>query len=254
MGSLVHKTWEEFWGPLFLVRFHAENQEGPEVARKRRAQWMFDLLDLQSGSKVLNLGCGDGILDICLAKIGAKVIGVDRLRSVLKQAHIEGAEHPVHFVVGDIRDISFFSNAFDVVCLFEVAGLMNATDDKKLIKKVFEWIRPGGHFLIDCPKEPEELSSYGERIFSDGLLSMSWSYDPETRMQSGEPKFHRFDSITIDLVDPYDPSRAEHSGLRRYLYTPTELTCFMNDAGLEVTEAPHFERPHLFLLKGTKPY
>lgn len=251
--SVVHKTWEEFWGPLLLVRFHTGNPERWE-ARKRRAQWLFDQVSLQSGAHVLNLGCGDGVLDICLAELGTKVIGVDCLRSVLKLARIEGAQHSIQFVEGDLREISFAPDIFDVVCLFEVVGLMNAVDDAKLLERASRWLRPGGHLLVDCQKEPQENPSCWERQFSDGVLSVALSYNPSTRTQTLEPTFQRSDGILIDLVDPYDQTRGEHSGIRRHLYTRPDLISIMVRAGLEVAEIPHYERPHLFLLRGTKPF
>lgn len=250
---MIHKTWEEFWGPLLLLRFHLDNPERWK-ARKRRAQWLFDQLSLQAGAKILNLGCGDGVLDICLAELGAEVTGVDRLRSVLKHASSEGAQHSVQFVESDLREVAFAPSTFDVVCLFEVIGLMNAVDDAILLERAAGWLRPGGHLLIDCQKEPQEALSHWERHFSDGVLSVALSYDPTTRTQTFEPTFQTSDGSLVDLVDPYDETRGKHSGIRRHLYTKPTLVSMLIKAGLESTEIPHYERPHLFLLRGTKPF
>ena len=70
--QVQRKTWEQFWGPLLLCRFHEGNPERWSK-REARADWLFRALDLMPGARILDLGCGDGILDICLARLGGQV-------------------------------------------------------------------------------------------------------------------------------------------------------------------------------------
>jgi len=57
--ATVHETWDSFWGPLLLLRFHADNPERWSV-RETRAKDLWTLLDLSEGDRVVDLGCGDG--------------------------------------------------------------------------------------------------------------------------------------------------------------------------------------------------
>ena len=78
----VQRTWDEFWAERLVLRFHAYNPQR-WAARRERAQWLFGLLQLTHGSRIVDLGCGDGILDICLYQLGARVTAVGRTASLI---------------------------------------------------------------------------------------------------------------------------------------------------------------------------
>jgi 2-polyprenyl-3-methyl-5-hydroxy-6-metoxy-1,4-benzoquinol methylase len=64
-------------------------------------------LALIEGSKLLDLGCGDGLLDIWLARWGNDVTAVDRNSSVIGHAMTEDDTKKVTFVTNDLRDVDF---------------------------------------------------------------------------------------------------------------------------------------------------
>jgi SAM-dependent methyltransferase len=245
---MIHKTWNEFWGPLLMIQFHEGNPELWSV-RRSKAEWIYNTLRLPGEARVLDLGCGDGMLDICLAELGATVRGVDRLTSVLDQARTQAGPHPVEFIEADLRKISLPAKSFDAVLLLEVVGLMNREEDSRLIARAYAWLRPGGQLLVDCPCEPAVLQDQWTREFPDGRLRVSHSYHPTCRIQRIEPTFRRPDGVTFDLLDPYDPSRGSEPGVSRYLYPVDELRRMLSGAGFTVQQIPHPAGDTHYMLK-----
>lgn len=74
---MKNKTWNEFWGEFLQITFH-EGHPDLWPSRQRKAVWIEKNLDLKSKAKVLDLGCGDGLLDISLSRMGYEITGVDR--------------------------------------------------------------------------------------------------------------------------------------------------------------------------------
>lgn len=251
--SVQHETWESFWGPLFLVRFHEEN-EGRWSVREERARWIADLLALEAGHRVVDLGCGDGVLDTCLARLGASVLAVDRLSSVLHGASEEAGDADVTFRVADLRTLELPEGSFDAVLVLDVLGLMSREDDTRLVEGARRWLRPGGRILVDFPEEPEETAHEWERSFDDGLLRVVVAHDVRQRLQSITPTFHRPDGTVVDLVDPYDASRAPHAGILRYLYSEAELVALLEQAGFDVARVGgHARLGRVTLVGVTRP-
>ena len=94
---MIQKTWDEFWEEFFLTRFYEANPERQHMAEEK-AFWIWRHSALSEGSRVLNLGCGNGMYDLCLARMGANVTAVDRIRSVLDAARKQAGELPIVFV------------------------------------------------------------------------------------------------------------------------------------------------------------
>ena len=70
------------------------------------------------GMKVLDAGCGDGVLSVLMANKGAVVIGCDFSAPNIEAAREYAVEHNianVEFLVGDAERLPFPDNSFDLV-------------------------------------------------------------------------------------------------------------------------------------------
>ena len=104
-------------------------------------QPVLDLLQAHPGERILDLGCGDGILTEKLAALGARVIGVDNSPDMIAAARRCGIDARTM----DARSLTF-ENEFDAV--FSNAVLHWVKDDPDApIAGAFRALVPGGRFV-----------------------------------------------------------------------------------------------------------
>jgi ubiquinone/menaquinone biosynthesis C-methylase UbiE len=112
-----------------------------------RIRWLRKVLSrLETGSAVLDLGCGSGDpADIEISK-KHRVIGVD-----ISQTQIDLARQNVikgHFLHGDIGCIEFPPASFDAVITFYTLEHIPRREHQTILQHIFNWLRPGGFLLI----------------------------------------------------------------------------------------------------------
>ena len=139
------------------------------------------ILDLQGDEYVLDVGCGLGKVTIGVAKLlrEGKVVGIDiwdRLdiagvspQRAYRNAEIEGVQDKVEFKRGNVLDIPFPDNTFDLVTSGGV--LLAFWSDKarlRALSEIHRVLRPGGRFLL-----METLRNPGTLLLSPG---MAWKF------------------------------------------------------------------------------
>lgn len=106
-------------------------------------QPVLDLLDPRPGERILDLGCGDGVLTRKLADLGCRVVGVDASAPQVEAARARNVDARV--MAGE--DLSF-GPEFDAV--FSNAALHWMPDAGRVITGVHRALRPGGRFVAEC--------------------------------------------------------------------------------------------------------
>lgn len=101
---------------------------------------VFDLLAPQAGERILDLGCGDGVLTEKLCAAGADVIGVDSSRPQIEAARARGLVAQV----SDATELDFNAE-FDAV--FSNAALHWMREPDRVIAGVYRALKPGGRFV-----------------------------------------------------------------------------------------------------------
>ncbi len=99
-------------------------------------------LALKPGERILDVGCGDGVLTEDLVKAGAIVIGVDSSEDFVAACTAKGLD--VRLMDG--QSLSF-ANEFDVV--FSNAALHWMTDARAVVKGIRRALKPGGRFVAE---------------------------------------------------------------------------------------------------------
>jgi len=104
---------------------------------------VMELLNAQPGERILDLGCGDGVLTRKLQDIGCDVIGIDSSPELIRAAL--GLE--LNVSVQDAYEIDF-NEEFDAV--FSNAVLHWLKDADRVIGNVYRALRTGGRFVAEC--------------------------------------------------------------------------------------------------------
>jgi trans-aconitate methyltransferase len=98
-----------------------------------------DLLDPKPGERILDVGCGDGVLTKKIAARGAMVTGIDNSLDMIRAAHANG----VDALVVDSADMHF-DREFDAA--FSNAALHWMLDNQAVARGIFHALKPGGRF------------------------------------------------------------------------------------------------------------
>lgn len=147
---LEHEGWNEFVRH-FPDRFDYTFEEN-------RADWRFPI-PLSKQSVILDIGAGMGRNSIPLARVSKKVVSVDqsflRMKFLKKLAEKEGLEN-IEVYVGDLFDLLFPEESFDLIVMNGVLEWVGATDryqnPREAQRAALQWCRKllkkGGHLYV----------------------------------------------------------------------------------------------------------
>ena len=136
-SALAHRWWDptsEF-KPL-----HAINP--------LRLGWIQSITNLQ-GKRILDVGCGGGILAESLSKAGATVTGIDLSSKALKVAELHQLESgtSVRYLTISAEDLAKEeSQSYDVVTCMEM--LEHVPDPSSVVQACAKLCKPGGHIFF----------------------------------------------------------------------------------------------------------
>ena len=202
-SELAHRWWDP------ESEFRPLHQINP-----LRLGWIEQLTGGLQGKKVLDVGCGGGILADAMARKGAQVLGIDLSSKALKvaQLHALEAQTPhIHY-----REVSAEDQAaeqpdtYDVVTCMEM--LEHVPDPASVVRACSQLVKPGGwvffstlnrnpksfvfaivgaeYILNLLPKgtheyakfiKPSELARYARSAGLDLQASKGMEYNPFTR-------------------------------------------------------------------------
>lgn len=137
-SDLAHRWWDK------ESEFRPLHQINP-----LRLEWIDNMVPLK-GLRVLDVGCGGGILADAMARKGAEVLGIDLASKALKVAQLHALEAQTAGV--QYREISAEALAveqpgtFDVVTCMEM--LEHVPDPSLVVKACAVLVKPGGHVFF----------------------------------------------------------------------------------------------------------
>jgi SAM-dependent methyltransferase len=170
-------------------------------------------LGIQSGMKVLDLGCGDGTTALPEARLGADVLGVDIARNLVQagnqRAQAEGLTN-VRFEVGDATNLEALpDHAFDLVV--SIFGAMFAPRPFDVAKEMVRVTKPGGRIIMGnwIPNDPTLVAQ---------ILKISSAYSPPPPEGFVSPMTWGVESHVVERFGAAGIP-AERSSLARDTYT-----------------------------------
>lgn len=117
------------------------------------------------GGRVLDLGCGTGTNLRALCERGHTGVGIDTSMEFLSWAK-DSSQGGIEYINASITE--FQSNAqFDlVICIFGTLNLILPGEWPGLFHRVQNWLRPGGHLVIDAAHLLNYVDNYQPFVIS----------------------------------------------------------------------------------------
>jgi SAM-dependent methyltransferase len=170
-----------FDDPRYLRTVVAEKPAAKSAAEARGAA---RLAGCRPGELILDAGCGNGRHALPLARLGYRVVAVDRSRPLLAAARRAGrrARWP-QFVHGSYATLPFECGLFNaVLCLGTALGYLGDEGDRDALREFRRVLTPGGRLVIETLHRDEigaRLSEYEERpLAGGGTLRFERRFDP----------------------------------------------------------------------------
>lgn len=131
-------------------------------AKLRMRERIITHLRLQGDEKILDVGCGRGLLLHGIAKVlhrGGRAVGLDlwccedlfnnQQDLTRENAMLEGVSDRVQLCSGDMTQMSFPDNQFDIiVSSMAIHNVKTADKRHQAITEITRVLKPGGHLLI----------------------------------------------------------------------------------------------------------
>jgi SAM-dependent methyltransferase len=166
-----------------------------KVGKVRERERLLDRLTWKGNERVLDVGCGRGLLLVGAARrlTTGKAIGIDiwqaedlsgnSLDATTENARREGVADRVEVQTADMRELPFADSVFDVVLSrAAIHNLYSAGDRAKAILQIARVLKPGGYALIDDIRHGREYArNFSEhgctdiRRLGSGFASALWA-------------------------------------------------------------------------------
>ena len=121
-----------------------------------------------SGSRILDLGCGNGISSRLLNQADFDVVGTDISALFLEEAQ-EWENPKLRYQVCDVLELPFENNSFDVICSNEL--IEHLPDVETALTEMIRVVRKGGKVVLSGPNLCSPITPF-----------LDW-----VRMMSGKP-------------------------------------------------------------------
>ena len=154
----------------------------------------------QSGSPILELGCGTGRILIPLAKAGFRIVGLDLYSPMLKVAGekiaqlSETIQRRISLIQADISSFSLKQRFNMAYISANTIFHLSRQEQRRCLECARDVLRPGGTIIIDC-ESSDSMSTAQECV---GMLSR---YDDYSKDDSGKTESVRSWITCVDLAE-----------------------------------------------------
>ncbi|MEE4216474.1 MAG: class I SAM-dependent methyltransferase [Xanthomonadales bacterium] len=189
--STVKELWTRPHLAGEMLKYHlsqdSDHSSRPIATIEKIVAWIDGQLDLE-GKRVVDLGCGPGLYARRMAKLGARVTGIDFSANSLEYARSRDMRNMEYIEADYLEDD--LPGGFDIAVLIYYDFCAMAPDKRnRLLQKIRVMLNPGGHLVLDL---------YGPGAFD----AVSEHLEIENRLMFGF--FAPGDYIGIHKTDVYD--------------------------------------------------
>lgn len=164
-----------------------------------------------SNSKILDLGCGQGIDSLFLSKNGFSVTAVDSSDVAINQIKIKKDEFKLdnlELICGDINDFNIEKNKYQVIICRNVLNFLDKDKSLKILKNLQDNIQNGSYIII------EVFTKNDPSFLSDNKFISYFEEQELLNIFSGYKIFYYLENIILDPGHPGFPSPHKHGVAR----------------------------------------
>lgn len=215
--------------------FHGLPQDAWKAAQTEEQtqlelELLVETLAFGPGDRLLDVFCGYGRHALPLARLGARLTGVDLAQDYTAELRAGAGKLPVEVIAGDVLTVDLPGEFDAAYCLGNSFSFFPRPDMLAFLSRIAGALRPGGRFLAHTEMAAESvLPDYqarnwqpvgagGDRLI---LFLVENEYDPlESRIDS---------HLTYVRAGQTETRTARH-----YVFTVAELVQLLAEAGLTV--------------------
>lgn len=127
-----------------------------------QSNFLEEVLQLEKGSKILDLGCGFGRITNNLAERGYSMSGLDISSGFLQIARQEAENKnlKISYYLNDMRNLEFIEEYEAVISIFTSFGYFHDDENFKVLRGISQSLKKGGKFLLDMFNREYILKNY----------------------------------------------------------------------------------------------
>jgi len=161
-----NENWDTVYSQNFMTMWYPNEDIIRFCARLIQKKLTHDRVEIKRPvRRVLDLGCGNGRHAIYFAREGFEASGIDISATAVEWAkdwsRREGLE--IDFRVGDITQLPYQDQSFDVIVSHGVLDHIRMEDAKRAVSEAARIIRPGGLFYLDLKSADDADFGSGEQ-------------------------------------------------------------------------------------------
>jgi SAM-dependent methyltransferase len=157
-----------------------------------------------AGTRVLELGSGDGLNAVLMAALGAEVVAVDLidvLPGLVRELEARSdATRPVEVLVGELPDLHLAAGSFDLVVGKSFLHHLTQADEDRYLREIARLLRPGGEARfaepavnsarLDALRWMIPVSGRPSRLSRDRFAAWK-AADPHPERDNSSPHYRR---------------------------------------------------------------
>ncbi len=217
--------WADYFDEQYLLEY--EPLFSPERDRKEVAR-LIEVLGLSSGSRVLDVPCGQGRHAHLLAEAGFDVDGFDYSADLLARARERGTSSRLRYRRGDMRSLppAWTGRFGAVVNLFTSFGFFTEpSDDRRVLAEFARVLAPGGVLVWHGANRDGVMARF---------LARDWWQTKNGTLVAQERSYDALSGILSVNTVWAGGKRGGERTHRIRLYSPTRLAELCAEVGLIV--------------------
>lgn len=182
--------WDDPYISSQMLKAHLDPNNNLASRRPETIQgtvdWLVATLGLQSGNRILDLGCGPGLYSARLAEKGLRVTGMDYSRRSIEYARQYAAQHHLDI---DYRYQDYLTmednGLYDAILLiYGDYCPLSPSQRSTLLGNVRSALKPGGFFVFDVTTRAHR-HKYGNRNSWYAAVQGFWKPGPHLVLEEG---------------------------------------------------------------------